>query len=92
MFVLVSTLPLLVVFNVTISCGREHNSVKEDVLNYVYNLYFFIHRKALAAWSSSSNLVLLGSTTGPSSSYILFPHQAPNRWGVLTPQLRVCPA
>ena len=65
MFVLVSTIPLLVVLNVTISCGREHNSVKEDVLNYVCNLYFFIHRKALAAWSSSSNLVLLGSTTVP---------------------------
>ena len=29
------------------------------------NLYFFIHRKALAAWSSSSNLVLLGSTLVP---------------------------
>ena len=37
--------------------------MKEDVLNC--NLYFFIHRKAMAAWSSSSNLVLLGSTSVP---------------------------
>ena len=60
-----STLPLLAVFGVAISCDREHNSMKEDVLSYACNLYFFIHRKALAAWSSSSNLVLLGSTLVP---------------------------
>ena len=29
------------------------------------NLYFFLHRKALKAWSSSSNLVLLGNTLVP---------------------------
>ena len=61
MSVLVSTVPLSVVFNVTILCGREKNLMKEDVL--ICNLYFFIYRKALAAWSSSSNLVLLGSTS-----------------------------
>ena len=48
----------LAVFNVTISCGQ-------DVLNYACNLYFFIHRKAVAAWSSSNSLVLLGSTLVP---------------------------
>ena len=57
--------PLLAVFSFTISCDRGHKSVKEDVLNYACNLYFFIHRKALAALSSSSNLVLLGSTLVP---------------------------
>jgi len=57
------TVPLLAVFNVTISCGREPNS--RGKMSWTVICIFFIYRKALAAWSSSSNLVLLGSTSVP---------------------------
>ena len=58
--------PLLVVSVLQFRrCGREHDSVEGDVLNYVSNLCLFLHRKALVSWSNTSNLVLLGSTSAP---------------------------